>query len=255
MLLILAPSKTQKIINRDYPHYTRPSLLDKTLYLADHLKSFNRAELAQLMKISERLADETFLRIHSFQPPLSLKNTCQALFLFQGDAYSQMSPANYNENELLYAQDHLRILSGLYGILRPLDLMFSYRLEMGLKLTTVEAVNLYNYWGDSITECINSALSKLTSKKLINLASTEYSKVINTKKLEGEVITIIFKQEKNGLYKTIPVYSKKARGLMTHFAICKQVKDAEDLKSFKLDNYSYSEDESTEKKWVFLKAE
>jgi len=255
MLLILAPSKTQKYNERDFPHYTQPTLLEKSFSLADHLKSLSKTELAQLMKISEKLTNETYQRIHDFQPPLSIKNSRQAIFTFQGDAYSQMNPKDYGKEELLYAQAHLHILSGLYGILRPLDLMFPYRLEMGLKLVTSEAKNLYHYWRDAPTDIINSSLTKTNSKRLINLASTEYFKVVNRKKLKGKIVTIIFRQKKNGTYKTIPIYSKKARGLMTHFAIVNQIAKAEDLKSFNLDGYSYKEDESTEEIWMFKKKE
>jgi len=162
-----------------------------------------------------------------------------------------MTPANYNEKELYYAQDHLCILSGLYGILRPLDLMFPYRLEMGIKLSTKEAKNLYHYWSDSLTDFINSLLAGMESKVLVNLTSTEYFKVINQKKLQGAIVTIVFRQEKNGQYKTIPIYSKRARGLMTHFAISNQLKKVEDLKFFNLNGYSYRKKESTKKIWVF----
>ncbi len=255
MLLILAPSKTQKYIERVFPQYTQPGLLDKSLFLADHLKSLSKTELAQLMKISEKLTRETYQRIHNFQPPLSIKNSRQAIFTFQGDAYSQMRPKDYSEEELLYSQDHLHILSGLYGILRPLDLIFPYRLEMGLKLVIPEARNLYHYWGDSPTDIINSSLTKTNSRRLVNLASTEYFKVVNRKKLRGEIVTIIFRQKKNDLFKTIPIYSKKARGLMIHFAIVNQIVKAEELKSFNLDGYSYREDESTEEIWMFKKEE
>ncbi|OEU50184.1 MAG: hypothetical protein BA862_04065 [Desulfobulbaceae bacterium S3730MH12] len=255
MLLILAPSKTQKYIERDFPQYTQPILLKKSLLLADHLKTLSKTELAQLMKISEKLTKETYHRVHNFQLPLSIKNSHQAIFTFQGDAYSQMKPKDYSEEELHYAQDHLHIFSGLYGILRPLDLMFPYRLEMGLKLVTPEAKNLYHYWGDSPTDVINSSLTKTNSRRLVNLASAEYVKVVNRKKLRGEIVTITFRQKKNGIYKTIPIYSKKARGLMTHFAIVNQIAKAEDLKSFNLDGYSYKEEESTEEIWMFKKKE
>ncbi len=133
--------------------------------------------------------------------------------------------------------------------------MFPYRLEMGLKLVTPEAKNLYHYWGDSPTDVINSSLTKTNSRRLVNLASAEYVKVVNRKILRGEIVTITFRQKKNGIYKTIPIYSKKARGLMTHFAIVNQIAKAEDLKSFNLDGYSYKEEESTEEIWMFKKKE
>jgi len=253
MLLILAPSKTQKFINRDFFHFTRPLLLEKSLFLAEHLKSLSRPELSKSMKLSKKLTGETYDRIHAFKPPLTIKNSRQAIFTFQGDAYSQLCPENYSEEKLLYAQQHLHILSGLYGILRPLDLMFPYRLEMGLKLTTPGAANLYQYWGDEPTDVINSSLAETGSTRLVNLASGEYIKAVNRKKLRGKLITAAFKQKKNGIYKTIPIHAKRARGLMTHFAIVNRIRKAEDLKSFDLDDYSYSSSESTEERWVFNK--
>jgi len=179
--------------------------------------------------------------------------TIQAIFTFQGDAYSQLTPEIYSEKELFYAQDHLNILSGLYGLLRPLDLMAPYRLEMGTKITTKKFKDLYRYWSNSLTAFINSSLAKMESQILVNLASTEYFKVINREKLEGEIITMTFRQKKNGLYKTIPIYSKRARGLMTHFAITNRIQETEELKSFNLSGYSYRREESTKEIWVFEK--
>jgi len=253
MLLILSPSKTQKTINRDFLHSSQPVFHEKTLYLANYLKSLSKTEIAQLMKTSEKLTNITHQRIHNFKPPFSIEKTRQAIFTFQGDAYSQMTPKTYSEKELYYAQDHLCILSGLYGVLRPLDLMFPYRLEMGTKFTGQQTKSLYHYWSDSLTEFLSSALDKMESKAVINLASSEYFKSINQEKLQGEVITIVFQQKKNGIYKTIPIYSKRARGLMTHFAITRQINESEDLKSFSLDGYSYRKKESAEKIWVFKK--
>ncbi len=253
MLLILAPSKTQQSINRHFSHSSQPVFHEKTLYLSDHLKSLSKAEIALLMKTSTKLTDNTFQRIHNFNPPFVMGKTIQAIFTFQGDAYSQLTPEIYSEKELFYAQDHLNILSGLYGLLRPLDLMAPYRLEMGTKITTKKFKDLYRYWSNSLTAFINSSLAKMESQILVNLASTEYFKVINREKLEGEIITMTFRQKKNGLYKTIPIYSKRARGLMTHFAITNRIQETEELKSFNLSGYSYRREESTKEIWVFEK--
>ena len=253
MLLILSPSKTQRAVNPDFSHSSLPVFQEKTLYLANYLKSLSKNEIAQLMKTSEKLTNSTHQLIHNFQPPFSIDKTRQAIFTFQGDAYSQMSPETYSKEELHYAQNHLCILSGLYGVLRPLDLMFPYRLEMGTKFTSQKAKNLYDYWSDALTDFMNSALALMEFKAVINLASTEYSKTINQKKLEGKVITIVFRQEKNGAYKTIPIYSKRARGLMAHFAITRQINGPEDLKFFSLDGYSYREKKSAKEIWVFDK--
>jgi len=253
MLFILSPSKTQRFIKRYFPHFSQPLFQEKTLYLIEYLQTLNKKEISRLMKTSEKLTDSTLQLIRNFQPPFTLEKTGQAIFTFQGDAYSKMAPGSYSEHQLLYAQDHLCILSGLYGILRPLDLMFPYRLEMGTKLNNKEIKNLYSYWSKSITGFINSSLAAMDSGIVINLASNEYSKAVNRKKLKGKIITIVFKQEKNGVYKTIPIYSKRARGLMTHFAITSQIEKADELKSFSLDGYCYRHETSTEETWIFEK--
>jgi cytoplasmic iron level regulating protein YaaA (DUF328/UPF0246 family) len=205
------------------------------------------------MKTSEKLTNSTHQLIHNFELPFSIEKTRQAIFTFQGDAYSRMSPETYSEEELYYAQDHLCILSGLYGVLRPLDLMFPYRLEMGTKTPILQTKNLYDYWSEDLTDFMNSSLAEMKSKAVINLASAEYSRTINQKRLQGKFITIVFRQEKNGAYKTIPIYSKRARGLMTHFTISRQIKNPEDLKAFSLDGYSYREKESSKEIWFFEK--
>lgn len=253
MLILLSPSKTQRPINRHFPHFSRPVFNKKTLYLANYLKSMDKTEISQLMKTSDKLTENTFRQIHSFRLPFSIEKTQQAIFTFQGDAFSQMTPESYSEEELLYLQDHVCILSGLYGILRPLDLMFPYRLEMGAKLTGQKTTNLYHYWSDVVTGFINSSLAETESQTGVNLASVEYFKTVNRKHIEGEIITIIFRQQKNGVYKTIPIYSKRARGLMTHFAVTHLIKKVGNLKSFNLDGYSYRKEESTKETWVFNK--
>jgi len=253
MLILLSPSKTQKPINRHFPHFSLPVFNKKTLYLANYLKSLDKTEIRKLMKTSEKLTENTFRQIQSFSPPFSIEKTQQAIFTFQGDAFFQMTPKSYSEEELLYLQEHLCILSGLYGILRPLDLMFPYRLEMGAKLTSEKTTNLYHYWSDVVTDYINSSLAETKSQTGVNLASVEYFKTVNRKHIEGEIITIVFRQHKNGVCKTIPIYSKRARGLMTHFAVTHLIEEVNNLKSFNLDGYSYRKEESTKETWVFDK--
>lgn len=253
MQIITAPSKTQKFNERTYAQYTYPVLLDKTKILADRLKLMDRSELSRLMKTSQRLTESTYQLIDNFILPFSPDNSKQALFTFQGDAYSAIEAELYSTEQLHHAQQHLFILSGFYGILRPLDLMQLYRLEMGSVFPVGEAPNLYQFWGDQVTEIINQSLIKSKDKILINLASKEYSKVINKKKLQGEMIDITFRQMHKGQLRTIPIHSKRARGLMIHFAISEQITNAEQLKEFDRGGYNFSCENSTATEWIFLK--
>ncbi len=253
MLLILAPSKTQRFNKREYTEYTIPALIDKAQYLADRICLLSRDQLSQLMKTSEKLTSATYNTFHSFHTPFTPENAGQALFTFQGDSYKAITAEKYSEETLLHTQQHLRILSGLYGILRPLDLMQAYRLEMGARFTTENFTTLYQFWGSHITDIINETLNTLTDKTLVNLASTEYAKVINRKELTGRWIDITFRQRHKGQYKTIPIHAKRARGLMVDFMITNRIDRAEDLLSFALDGYLYNKEASTTKNWCFYK--
>ncbi|MFT5697194.1 MAG: cytoplasmic iron level regulating protein YaaA (DUF328/UPF0246 family) [Desulforhopalus sp.] len=212
-------------------------------------------ELTALMKTSPRLTDTTHQRIHSFATPFTIDNAKQALFTFQGDAYDAITAETYKEEELQYAQQHLNILSGLYGLLRPLDLMQPYRLEMGTKLAVDGCKNLYQYWRKEITETLNSRLQRSQDATVVNLASTEYSKVIDKDKLEGKMVEVVFQQEHKGKIKTIPIYSKRARGLMIHFAIANRIETALELQRFDLDRYRLDDAKTTKDCWVFFRKE
>jgi len=255
MQLITAPSKTQQFNGRIYAEHSLPMLFEKTKVLTKRLKSMDRKDICRLMKTSEKLTESTCRLIDEFSHPFSPDNAKQALFTFQGAAYSAIKEELYTKEQLQYAQQHLLILSGLYGVLRPLDLMQAYRLEMGCSLATEGAANLYHFWRKQITDVINQALTKDSDKVLINLASKEYSKVVDKKKLQGEMVTITFKQLNKGRFRTIPIHSKKARGLMIHFAISKQIKNAAGLKEFDLDGYAFTKEESTAAEWLFLRME
>lgn len=255
MQIITAPSKTQRFNGRAFAEHSLPSLLLKTEILVDRLKLMDREELSRLIKTSERLTESTYQLIHDFALPFSPDNSKQALFTFQGDTYSAIHAEHYTKEQLRHAQQHLFILSGLYGILRPLDLMQPYRLGMGCSFAAGGAVNLYRFWREQITEIINQALTENSDRVLVNLASTEYSKVIDKKKLQGEMVTITFQQMHKGSYRTIPVHSKRARGLMIHFAISKQIDYAARLKEFNLDSYCFNREGSTAAEWLFLKTE
>lgn len=252
MQIITAPSKTQECRTRRYSQYSLPPFLAKSQSLINLLKNLREEELAALMKTSDKLTQATLEKINSFHLPFSLENACQSIFTFQGDAYDSISPDSYIPAELTHAQGHLFILSGLYGLLRPLDLMQPYRLEMGAKLSAGDCKNLYQFWKTEVTEVINRGLEKSGEKKLINLASREYSKVVDKKLLNGDLITIVFKQPHKDGYKTIPIYSKRARGLMIHFMITAGISRSEGLKDFDLDGYSFDASQSTESSWLFV---
>ncbi len=255
MQLITAPSKTQQFNGRAYAEHTSPVLLKKSEILINLLKLMEREELSCLMKTSERLTESTHQLIHNFTQPFSLGNAKQALFTFQGDAYNAIQSDQYTKEQLHHAQKHLFILSGLYGILRPLDLMQKYRLEMGCSLMVGEARSLYHFWQELVTDIINQALAKDRDGMLVNLASKEYSKVVNKKKLQGEMVTITFKQVQKGHLRTIPIHAKRARGLMIHHAISEQIDNAARLKEFDLDGYSFSKEDSSPAEWLYVKTE
>lgn len=253
MQLITAPSKTQQFNNREFNTFTQPDTLNTSEKIIEVLKRLTKEDIASLMKTSEKLTQSTYERIHAFNLPFNKDNAKQAIFTFQGDAYDAITASSYSEEELHHAQAHLNILSGLYGILRPLDLMQPYRLEMAAKLEVSGNKNLYSLWKEEVTGLLNRRLRESTEPVVINLASEEYSKVIDRKTLEAEIVTIIFKQEHKGKIKTIPIHSKRARGLMIHYMIKRRLHRAEELKSFDLDGYSLLESETTETSWVFFK--
>ena len=251
MLFILAPSKTQKQIEFAGATTTSPQLLEKTTILAEVLKQLDATEIAALMKTSEKLTQETMLKIQGFNTPFTRDNSHPAIFTFKGDSYNSLTPTLWTADQLEYAQNHLITLSGLYGVLRPLDLMQPYRLEMSLKLMTDLGKNMYQFWGTSITECINQQICNHEDRAVISLSSAEYTKAIQKGDLPDAFIDIIFKQTKGGKTKTIPIYSKRARGAMANFAITEKIAEREMLKEFDEDGYSFSPEESSETRYVF----
>ncbi|WP_167505903.1 peroxide stress protein YaaA [Desulfosediminicola flagellatus] len=253
MLLITAPSKTQQPIDRKFSTYTLPVFINEADQLNTLLNEYSVEELCTLMKMSEKLGESTRNRILEFRPPLTETNSSQAIFTFQGDAYSHLTPDHYSETELYHAQRHVRILSGLYGILRPLDRMFPYRLEMGARLATREWKNLYEFWGNTITEQLNLDCSQLADQTIVNLASAEYSKAIRPQILIPSFLTITFKEKKGDSYKTIPIHSKRARGMMIHYVITTGLTRAMELRDFTTGGYSFSEKLSTENEWIFIR--
>lgn len=254
MLIVVSPAK-----NLDYQssvptnEYSQPELLSHSQALIDECVKLTPADLSSLMGISDKLAGLNAARFTEWSQPFTPDNARQAVFAFNGDVYAGLEAQTLTADELTFAQQHLRILSGLYGVLKPLDLMQAYRLEMGTKLANSRGSNLYQFWGDIITDVINQQLASQQSELIINLASNEYFKSIQKKKLNAQVITPAFKDWKNGQYKMISFFAKKARGLMARYIIQHQITDAEELKQFDLGGYQFNESMSKGTDWVFTR--
>ncbi len=254
MITIISPSKTQDFSSNGVPElHTQPRFLDQTEVLVNELRKQSAGDIKALMEVSDKIADLNYNRYRQFNTPFSPENAKQALFAFKGDVYTGIDIENYNEKELSFAQDHLRILSGLYGLLRPLDLIQPYRLEMKIKLKNPKGKDLYSFWGNRLTEELNKAMASGAKPVLINLASNEYFKAIQKKELKADIITPVFKEFKNGKYSIIAIFAKKARGLMTDFIIKNRIEDPETLKTFQQEGYEFSEQHSNEKEWVFIR--
>jgi cytoplasmic iron level regulating protein YaaA (DUF328/UPF0246 family) len=252
MLIVLSPAKS---LDYDTPAntatYTKPDFIPRSAELIQLLKRQSPAEIASLMGISDPLAMLNVDRYAQWSTTFTLENAKQAVLAFNGDVYEGLDANSLTKSQLDYVQDHVRILSGLYGMLRPLDLMQPYRLEMGTKLANPHGKDLYAFWGDTITQAINAELSASPTKVLVNLASEEYFKVVKPKVLDADVISPVFEDWKGGKYKIISFYAKRARGLMARYAATHGVTQVSQLKAFDLDGYAYDASVSTDKKWVF----
>ncbi|MCW8828693.1 MAG: peroxide stress protein YaaA, partial [Gammaproteobacteria bacterium] len=210
-------------------------------------------DIAELMAVSMKIAELNFERFEQWRTPFTPENAKQAALAFKGDVYTGLDAESFSAADFKFAQSHLRILSGLYGLLRPLDLMQPYRLEMGRKVDTGRGKNLYEFWGDKITEGLNRQMKNIKSPYLINLASSEYFKSVKPKRLDGEIITPEFKDWKNGQYKMMGVYAKKARGQLSRFVIQNRLTEPEAMKDFDVDGYVFNEELSSDSKWVFTR--
>ena len=254
MIIILSPAKTLEINkNFDRMPMTEPQFLDEAEFLVNELNRYDEYSLSSIMKTSAKLTKQSKERFEAWEK--SLDNAFVCLGAFKGEAYRGLEPASYSMEELFYANAHLRILSGLYGVLRPFDGINFYRLEMGTKLELNGYKNLYEYWGDKLAENIYSDLMKSEDKILINLASKEYYKSVeNIKKYKDiKVITPEFKENRNGKYKVISIKAKRARGLMSTYIIRNQITDIEKLKLFNCEGYEYNEELSSEYNLVFTR--
>ncbi|NKF50987.1 peroxide stress protein YaaA [Shewanella sp. WXL01] len=256
MLVLVSPAKTLDYDNPAITEaYTEPKLLEHSQALINVCKQLSPADIASLMKVSDKIAALNVARFGDWQPEFNLTNAKQAVFAFRGDVYTGFDADSLSDEQQQSAQKHLRILSGLYGLLKPLDLMMPYRLEMGTKLENPRGKNLYAFWGEVITDEVNQALAEQGDDILVNLASNEYFKAVKPKLVKGQIVTPVFKDCKKGQYKVISFFAKKARGLMARYIVDNQLTDIEQLKQFDVDGYYYSSEQSTELEPVFLREE
>ena len=254
MLMVISPAKT---LDYDTPpatlRFTQPEHLDHAQDLIQQLRDFTPAQIAELMHLSDKLAGLNAARFGSWERPFNPSNAKQALLAFKGDVYTGLNAEDFSEADFDFAQTHLRMLSGLYGVLRPLDLMQPYRLEMGTKLANPRGNNLYDFWGERISGWLNEALAAQGDEVLLNLASNEYFSAVKRKALNAQIIDTEFKDLKNGQYKIISFYAKKARGLMARYVIKERLTNPAGLKDFTYEGYTYSSAQSSPNKLVFLR--
>ncbi|BCQ36580.1 UPF0246 protein [Erwinia rhapontici] len=256
MLMVISPAKT---LDFESPlatkRYTQPMLLDESQKLIAVARQLSPAEISSLMHISDKLAVLNAERFNDWQPDFTPDNARQAILAFKGDVYTGLQAETFSEAAFDFAQQHLRMLSGLYGLLRPLDLMQAYRLEMGIKLANPVGKDLYSFWGDKLTHALNAALAEQGDSVLINLASDEYFKAVKPKLLNAEIVKPVFLDEKNGKFKVISFYAKKARGLMSRYIIENELTQPEQLKKFDVDGYAFDADASKGNELVFKRHE
>jgi cytoplasmic iron level regulating protein YaaA (DUF328/UPF0246 family) len=256
MILVISPAKA---LDYETPPttatFTQPDLLDQSAELIDILREKSPAQIAELMSLSDQLSSLNVARYASWARPFAPDNAKQALLAFNGDVYEGLDAKSLTDADLTWAQDHLRILSGLYGVLRPLDLMQAYRLEMGTRLANPRGKNLYEFWGERITEELNRLLAYEQDAGrppvVLNLASDEYFKSVKPKKLKGRIVSPVFEDWKGGRYKIISFYAKRARGLMSRYVITNRVDEVEALRGFDAEGYAFAADASDADTLVF----
>jgi cytoplasmic iron level regulating protein YaaA (DUF328/UPF0246 family) len=254
MLTVISPAKT---LDFDTPTVTnafsQPVHLTQSRKLVRRMRQLSGQELSKLMHVSENIADLNQHRFKKWKTPFNPDNARQAIFAFKGDVYIGLDAYTMTEQNVEFAQDHLRILSGLYGVLRPLDLMQAYRLEMGTRIDTDMGNNLYQFWNGRITRTLNQELKQSGSNALINLASNEYFKSIKPKLLKADVITPVFKDYNKGKYQVIGFFAKKARGLMARYMIDNEIDNPAALKDFGAEGYAFNKAMSDSHEWVFTR--
>ncbi|QDH77815.1 peroxide stress protein YaaA [Echinicola soli] len=250
MIALISPAKTLDMSTTDIPLATQPDFKTDIKALVSIMKKKSAGDIKQLMKVSDNIAQLNEERYHNFHKDFTSKNSKQALLAFKGDVYRSMAVDDYSEEDLAFAQDHLRILSGLYGLLKPMDLIQPYRLEMGISLENKKGKNLYEYWGTKISKAINKAAE---GQPVINLASQEYAKSVDKKALKSPMIQVNFKEHRDGKYKIIGIFAKQARGMMADHIIKHKITDPEQLKLFNREGYEFSEPQSKENEWIFVR--
>lgn len=252
MLLVLSPAK--KLDAETPSHvsdYSSPQLLEQAMELARTGRAMPVHEIKALMGLSDALAEKTAERFKAFSPPFTLANAKQAIFMFRGDVYQGLEADTLSEQDLAFAQNHVRILSGLYGVLKPLDLVQAYRLEMGRKFKTAKAADLYGFWDRTISEMLNAEAH--LDGVLLNLASHEYFKAVQTKSLNARIITPVFKELRDGKLVQISFFAKRARGLMARYIIDERIMDEKAVQGFNREGYAYRPDLSTQTQWLFTR--
>ncbi len=256
MLILLSPAKS---LDYETPaegiSHTQPQFVSQSAQLIEVLKKQSPAQIASLMDLSDNLAALNVARYEAWRPKFTAKNSKQAILAFNGDVYDGLDAKTLKSKDLDWAQEHVCILSGLYGVLRPLDWMQAYRLEMGTALANSRGKNLYQFWDTSIAAYLNDRLNKDKVPVVVNLASQEYFKAVDTKVLKARIIECVFEDYKGGKYKVISFFAKRARGLLARYAIQKQIKNPEKLKEFNSDGYGFVVDASSENRWVFRRRE
>jgi len=254
MLTVISPAKTLDFTTPTATEaFTQPALLGQSRKLIRRLRQLTAPDISKLMSVSGNIADLNQQRFKQWKTPFKTDNARQALFAFKGDVYLGLDAYSLSQREIEFAQNHLRILSGLYGVLRPLDLMQAYRLEMGTRLDTEAGSNLYQFWDSRLTQSLNRELRHSGNPVLVNLASNEYFKAIKAKQIKAEIVTPAFREFHKGEYRFIQFHAKRARGTMARFIIDQQVEDAEGLKDFKRDGYAYNAALSNQQEWVFTR--
>lgn len=256
MLALISPAKTldyESTLPTDV--HTLPRLLDQSQQLIDLSRKMSATEISKLMSVSEKIANLNVERFRDWDADFSFANARQAIFAFKGDVYTGLDAYSLSHDDLAFAQNHLRSLSGLYGLLRPLDLMMPYRLEMGIRLKNERGTNLYDFWGDRIIDLINEDLAHAGSNILVNIASDEYYKSVKESKINADIIKPVFLDQKNGQYKVISFYAKKARGLMARYIVQNKPEKIDDLKSFNVDGYYFDAESSLKGELVFKRDE
>ncbi len=254
MITLLSPSKGQDFESpAPVTVYSIPELVDHSRHLVDELGKYDSAGLQELMSVSPKIADLNVARFKRFSLPFNPNNSKQALCAFTGDVYGAMDVGNYGPADFAFAQDHLRILSGLYGCLRPLDLIQPYRLEMKTRLANKRGPDLYTFWAERITDAINGSLVEQREQVVVNLASNEYSRAVDANRLAGSLITVVFKEIKEAKARVVAIYAKRARGMMADYIIRQKIDEPKSLKGFRAGGYRFDEKLSKDAEYVFVR--